>query len=86
MAVSAFTPAGYISNERHDFGSILRFIENNFKITEGSLDFADARSTTDLSEFFNLAQVPRVFTTISAVLDANHFLTDTTPRSDPDDY
>jgi phospholipase C len=86
MTVSAYTPAGYISNVRQDFGSILRFIEKNFKITEGSLAFADARATSDLSEFFNLSQVPRVFTTIAAPLDATYFMTDTTPSSDPDDY
>jgi phospholipase C len=86
IAVSAYTQAGYVNNQRHDFGSILRFIENNFGITEGSLNFADARSTTDLSPFFHLNQVPRVFTKIAAPLNANYFLTDKTPWSDPDDY
>jgi len=86
IAVSAYTPAGYINNQRHDFGSVLRFIENNFNITEGSLDFADARATTDLSQFFNLSQVPRVFESIPTALSINYFLTDKSPPSDPDDY
>jgi hypothetical protein len=42
LVVSAYTPAGYINNVRHDFGSILRFIEFNFGITQGALNFADA--------------------------------------------
>ena len=86
IAVSAYTPAGYIDNQRYDFGSFLRFIEKNFGLGEGALNFADARATTDVSTFFNLNQVPRVFTKIPAALDANYFLTDTTPWSDPDDY
>jgi len=85
IAVSAYTPAGFISNERHDFGSILRFIESNFNIAEGSLSFADARSTTDLSEFFNLSQTPRVFTKIPSTTDADYFLNDQTPWTEPDD-
>ncbi len=32
LVVSAYTPSGYINNSRHDFGSILRFIEDNFGI------------------------------------------------------
>jgi len=86
IAVSAYTDAGYVSNVREDFGSILRFIEQNFGIEEGALDFADARSTTDLSGFFNLTQVPRVFAPIPAALDVNFFVNDSRPMTDPDDY
>jgi phospholipase C len=86
MVVSAYTPAGYIDNNRMDFGTTLRFLEHNFGIAEGALNFADARATGNLSEFFNLNQVPRVFQTIPAPLDANFFINDTRPPSDPDDY
>jgi phospholipase C len=86
IAVSAYTAAGFVSNVREDFGSVLRFIEQNFGIEEGALNFADARSTTDLSEYFNLNQAPRVFTTIPARLDANFFVNDPRPVADPDDY
>jgi hypothetical protein len=75
-----------VDNTRMDFGTILRFIEKNYGIAEGSLNFADARSTTDLSEFFNLSQVPRVFQTISTKFDANYFINDTDPLTDGDDY
>jgi phospholipase C len=69
-----------------DFGTTLRFLEQNFGIAEGALNFADARATGNLSEFFNLNQVPRVFQTIPAPLDANFFINDTRPPTDPDDY
>ncbi len=84
IVVSAYTAAAYIDNNRMDFGTILRFLEHNYGIAEGSLNFADARATGDLTEFFNLSQVPRVFTTIPAKLDANHFITDKTPLTEPD--
>ena len=41
IVVSAHTPAGFISNKRESFGSIIRFVEQNFGIAEGKLDFAD---------------------------------------------
>jgi phospholipase C len=86
FVVSAYTPVGYIDNNRMDFGTVLRFVENNFGIAEGALNFADARATGNLNEFFNLKQVPRVFQTIPAPLDANYFINDKTPPTDPDDY
>jgi len=85
IVVSAFTPAGLVNNDRHDFGTILRFIEHNFGVPEGQLGFADNRATNDLRAFFHLNQTPRPFHTISAPLDASYFLNDKTPPTDPDD-
>jgi phospholipase C len=85
IVVSAYTGKGYINNVRHDFGSILRFVEANFGITQGSLNFADARATTDLSGFFNLTQAPRVYQFISAPKNANFFIHDKRKATDPDD-
>jgi phospholipase C len=85
IAISAYTPEGYINNERHDFGSILRFIEHNFGITEGSLNFADARANNDLTNFFQLAQPPRRYRNINAPKGPNFFLHDRRKATDPDD-
>ena len=85
VVVSAYTPAGYINNVRHDFGSILRFIEQNFGIREGALNFADARATNDLTAFFNLNRTPRTFQKIASPKGANFFLHDKRPMTDPDD-
>ena len=84
LVVSAYTPRGYINNSRHDFGSILRFVEHNFGITEGALNFADARSKTDLTSFFNWNQPPRTFLAIPAPMGAAHFLNDNSPMEPPD--
>jgi phospholipase C len=85
IVVSAYTPAAYINNNRHDFGSILRFIEHNFGIQEGALNFADARAKSDLTGFFNLHRAPRPFQNINAEKDATFFLNDMRPATDPDD-
>jgi phospholipase C len=85
VVVSAYTPQAYIDNTRHDFGSILRFIEHNFNLPMGGLDFADARAKSDLVSFFDLTSKPRTFQTISAPKNAAFFLNDTRPATDPDD-
>jgi phospholipase C len=85
LFISAYTPPGTVSNVRSDFGSILRFVERNFGIGQGALGFADARATSNLSEFYNLPQPPRVFDRIRAPFDASYFILDTTPATDPDD-
>jgi hypothetical protein len=73
-----------VNNNRLDFGTILRFVERNYGIVEGALNFADARASTDLALFFNLSQVPRPFVTIPSTLDANYFINDKRPPTDPD--
>jgi hypothetical protein len=87
IVVSAYTNQGYVDNQRYDFGSILRFIEQNFAnlgLTEGELGFADSRSTTDFTAFFHLAQAPRKFTIIPAAKNAQFFLNDPRPPEPPD--
>ena len=84
VVVSAYTPQGYVDNLRYDFGSILRFLEQNFDIPEGALEFADERAGTDLTSFFNLGQTPRGFNSIPAPLGEEFFLNDTSPMEPPD--
>jgi len=85
LVISAYTPS-YVSNNPSDFGSILRFIEQNYGVQEGILNFADQRAQFDLTGFFNLQEWPRRFTTINAPLGLKYFLDDKEPPTDPDDY
>jgi phospholipase C len=85
IVVSPYTPQAYINNERHDFGSILRFIESNFGVSEGALNFADARAKSDLTGFFNLTSAPREFKTIRTRKTTEFFLRDVRKATDPDD-
>ena len=82
IVVSPYAKAHYVSHVTHDFGSILRFIEENFELS--SLGYADSRAD-DLSDCFDFNQVPLKFQTIAAPLKAQYFLNDQTPPADPDD-
>ncbi|HWY53900.1 MAG TPA: alkaline phosphatase family protein [Terriglobales bacterium] len=82
IIVSPYAKVGYVSHVTHDFGSILKFIEQIFSLP--SLGYADA-AADDLSDCFNFSQTPLQFHTIAAPLSAEHFLNDRTPPLDPDD-
>jgi phospholipase C len=82
IVVSPYAKAGYISHVNHDFGSILNLVEKTFSLP--SLGYADARAD-DLSDCFDFNQTPLQFKTINAPLNAEHFLNDKSPRTDPDD-
>jgi phospholipase C len=82
IIVSPYAKAGYVSHVTHDFGSILKFIEQIFSLP--SLGYADA-AADDLSDCFNFSQTALQFHSIAAPLSAEHFLNDHTPPLDPDD-
>jgi phospholipase C len=82
IVISPYARVGYISHVNHDFGSILKFIEQVYGL--GSLGYADAPAD-NLSDCFNFSQTPLQFQKVAAPLDAEHFLNDKTPPTDPDD-
>jgi phospholipase C len=82
IVVSPYAKAQYISHADHDFGSILKFIEQTFGLP--SLGYADAPAD-DFSDCFDFSQSPLPFQTIAAPLSAEHFLNDHRPPTDPDD-
>jgi phospholipase C len=82
IVVSPYAKSGYISHVQHDFGSILKFIEESFDLS--SLGYADA-AADDLSDCFNFNQVPIKFQTIDAPFSAAYFLNDKRPVTPPDD-
>jgi len=83
LVVSAYTPAGFIHNVTHDFGSILRMIEGIEQVKEGIMLNADVRSSTDLHAFFTL-KTARPYKTVPALEDASFFLTYQGPATAPD--
>ncbi len=82
IVVSPYAKPAYISHVTHDFGSILKFVEQNFSLP--SLGYADSPAD-NLSDCFDFSQNPITFRTIPAALDANFFVHDTRPPTDPDD-
>jgi phospholipase C len=85
LFVSAYTPAGTISNTQHDFGTIARFIESNFGQAPGVLGFADNRASGGLSEFYDLTKSPRSYNSIGAAIPAAFFIQDQRVPLPPDD-
>jgi phospholipase C len=84
LVVSAYSPKpGYISNQKCDFGSILKAIEGIFQL--GSLGFADARANNDLHEFFDFRRTPTTYKTIPAPLEGTFFTGTATTEVDPPD-
>ena len=81
IVVSAFAKQGYISHVTHDFGSILRFIEEVYHLP--SLGHADALAD-DLSDCFDFHRHNR-FQQIPVRYGAKYFLNDRRPPTDPDD-
>jgi phospholipase C len=82
IVVSPYAKAGYISHVQHNFGSILKFIEEDFSLP--SLGYADSLSD-DLSDCFDFNQTPTAFHQIRAPLNGEFFLNDKRPPTDPDD-
>jgi phospholipase C len=82
IVVSPYAKQSYVSHVTHDFGSILKFIEELYGLP--SLGYADARAD-DLLDCFNFKQAPLTFHTIPAPYTAKHFLEDKRPPTDPDD-
>ncbi len=82
IVVSPYVKAKYVSHAQHDFGSILKFIESTFSLP--SLGYADS-AADDFSDCFDFNQTPLPFQTVPSALDAQFFLNDKTPPTDPDD-
>ncbi len=71
LVISAYAKQHYISHVQHEFGSILKFTEETFKL--GSLGTTDQRAD-DLSDCFNFSKGPRKFVPIPAPLNKEYFL------------
>jgi phospholipase C len=65
IVVSPYAKAGYVSHVQHEFGSVIRFVEDNWGL--GTLGFTDSHSD-DLADCFNYAQTPIAFKTISGAM------------------
>jgi phospholipase C len=82
IVVSAYAKAGYVSHVTHDFGSVLKYIEENFGLP--SVGYADSRAD-DLSDCFDFNQTALTFHSITAQRAAKDFLNDKRAPQDPDD-
>ena len=94
LVVSAYTPAGTVSNGILDFGSILLFVEQNFGLgfigagTGIYTQYADYQAAGSsrgrLSDFFTLT-APRAFSPIATKMSARDFIAEPKSGTLPDD-
>ncbi|MFZ0575382.1 MAG: alkaline phosphatase family protein [Candidatus Cybelea sp.] len=71
IIVSPYARAGYISTTTYQFGSILKYIEQNWKL--GSLNTTD-KSSKSIIDCFNYGQSPIQFQPISSSLGKSYFM------------
>ena len=70
-AISGGGKGGYVAHTPYEFGSILKYVEQNWNL--GSLGTTDTRATS-IGDVFNYGQTPRAFTKIPSQHDAQYFL------------
>jgi phospholipase C len=71
LIVSPYARPGYISTTQYEFGSILKYIENNFGL--GSLGGSDQRANS-IIDSFNYQQTPIQFQPITSSRDKSWFM------------
>jgi phospholipase C len=71
LVVSPYARKAYVSHTQYEFGSILKFIEDNWGL--GRLDTTDTRSNS-IDDVFNFSQKPRRFETVPANKSLEYFL------------
>jgi len=82
LVISPYAKAGHISTTTYEFGSILRYIEENWNL--GSLGTSDARANS-LIDCFDYNQPPIQFQPITSELDKSYFLHEKPSLHPPDD-
>jgi len=83
LAVSPYARAGYVSHAQYEFGSIIRFVEENWDL--GSLGTTDKTSASFVHDFFDFSQQPRSFVPIAAQYSREYFLHQKPSRRPVDD-
>jgi phospholipase C len=71
IVISPYAPRGRVSHTQYEFGSILRFIEDNWGL--GRLNTTDVRANS-IDDAFDFSQKPRRFETIPADHSLDFFL------------
>jgi phospholipase C len=87
IIISPYARKHYVSHTQYEFGSVLRFIEDNFGLPQlgtAKAGYTDARATS-IVDSFDFAQKPRVFQTFVAPYPASMFLKMAPSHRAPDD-
>jgi phospholipase C len=71
IIVSPYARSGYVAHEQYEFGSLLRFIEDNWRL--GTLGTTDARAN-GMAGAFDFAQKPRRFVPVRVAHSRDFFV------------
>jgi phospholipase C len=71
IVVSPYSKVGYISHNNYEFGSILKFIEDNWQL--GNLGTTDKTSASFIKDFFDFTAQPRTFSPIGSKYSRSFF-------------
>ena len=71
IVISPYAKTGYVSHNTYQFGSILRFIEDNWHLPR--LGTTDSTSPSFVNDFFDFSQKPRPFTPIGSKYSSQFF-------------
>lgn len=71
LVISPYAKRGYVSLTQYEFGSILKYVEQNWQL--GSLHTSDERATS-IVDCFDYSQAPRKFVPISSKYSKAYFL------------
>jgi len=77
LVISPYAKPGYIAKTYYDFGSILKFIENNWDL--GTLGAGD-ENATGIGDCFNFNQAPLKFKTIPSERSQSYFMHEKPPN------
>lgn len=72
IVVSPYAKKAHVSHVHYEFGSILRFVEDQFGLPR--LAASDRRATSPAADCFDFTQTPRAFQTIPSVYSRDYFL------------
>ena len=82
IIISPYARKGYVSKTRYEYGSILKFLEETFRLR--SLGTTDVRANS-IVDSLDFTQTPRTFVPIATKLPASYFLNQPQSLKPPDD-
>ena len=83
ICISPYAYKGVVSHTQYEFGSLLRFIENNWGLPQ--LAASDQRATPASTGCLDFSQAPRAFEPIATSLQPRDFLKERASDRPPDD-
>lgn len=83
LVISPYSRKGLVTHNQYEFGTIIKFVEDNWGLPR--LGTTDVRAASMIDDVFDFTQAPRKFVTIDAKYSKAYFLNQK-PSGKPTDY